>query len=209
MMNMMKKEQIVQTTILKVLGGAGYMAWVLQFLLLVMLYFEQFYRSSAGKVLFPASNNGTNQPPEPITVPSIMLPTSGPFVVLMLLLSVALIVGVIYVVAMRYVPAVNKAATKVVYEAAEQTVRQVERVGHKKLPTRQRRTLTTRVVWWLKLCVSIVPLAIVLLVVGTPLVSRQAAILLMGLLSLWAVLCFTIQTALAHIWRRAAQMTRL
>ena len=127
----------------------------------------------------------------------------------MLALGVVLVGVVIYVVTMRYIPAVNRAATKVVHKTAEQTVKQVERVGHKKLPVRKRRMLTDRIVWWVKLCISIVPLAIVLFVVGTPLISKQAAVLTMGLLSLWAVLCFAAQAAGAHIWRKAVQTTEL
>lgn len=208
-MNVMKKDRAIQIAILKILGGTGYMAWVLQLLLLVALYFERFYHSGAGQTLFPTSDNGTNLPPESVTTPSITLPTSGFFTILMVVLGVALVGVVIYVVTMRYVPAINKTATKVVHEAAEQTVRQVERTGRKKLPVRKRRALTARVAWWIKLCVSIVPLGIVLLVVGTPLVSKQVAVLSMGLLSLWAVLCFTAQAAGARIWRRAAQTTEL
>jgi len=195
--------------ILNVIGGAGYLAWVLQLLLLVALYFERLYHSSVGKVIFPTSTDGTNLPPEPVSTPAITLPTSGPFMGLMFALGIALIGIVTYVVTMRYIPAVNKTATKVVHEAAEQTVKQVERTGHKKIPLRKRRLLTARLIWWIKVGISVAPLVIVLLVGGTPLIPKQAAVTSVGALSLWAVLCFTTQIVLARLWQKTVNLDDL
>ena len=110
---------------------------------------------------------------------------------------------------MRYIPAVTKTATKVVHEAAEQTIKHVERTGHKKIPVRKRNALTARLVWWIKVGTSVTPLVIVLLVGGNPLISKQAAVAIIGALSLWAVLCFTTQIVLARLWQKTVNLDDL
>jgi len=187
---------------LKLIGGAGYLTWALQLLVLLALYFERFYHSNVGRVIFPTASNSGGEQPDPVATPSIALPTSGIFTWIVLFLGLALIGLVVYIVTMLYIPAINKTAKKAVKDIADHTVDQIERAGRKKLTKRKRRSMSARIVWWLKLIISITPLAIVLFVEGTPLISKEAALLVTGALGLWAVICFTAQKALAHVWRK-------
>lgn len=199
----------IKNALPKLFGSAGYVAWVLQFLVLIALYFERFHASSVGKVIFPAPDDAVTNAPDPVTGYAISLPSSGLFTALMLAIGVAFICLVIYVIVMRYIPTVNRNASKAVHVTAEQTIKQVERVSHKKFPTRKRRMLTVRVIWWLKLGISIMPLIVVLFVVGTPLIAKEVAVMIVGALSLWANVCFTVQAVLVHAWRKNAQVDEL
>ncbi len=198
---MKAKHNPIQIALLSVLGGAGYLTWVLQLLMLVALYFQQLQDSSMGKVVFPAPDESTINRHESTVESSFTLPTSGLFTVFAVFVGLAFIGWAVYLVTMRYIPAVNKTANKVVHVAAEQTVAQTARISHKKLPVRKQRLITARVVWWLKLSISLLPMAIVLLVSASSLVSKQVATLIMAILSLCAVLCFATQAALAKLWR--------
>ncbi len=176
------------------------MAWVMQLLLLVALYFQSFKDSSVGRVVFPMPSNDVIPPAEPKIIPDITLPTSGPILVIFAALGVAFVLFTVYLVIMRYIPAVNETAEKVVHEVTKHAVEQTERHHKKKIPVRKRRALSARITWWLKIGISLLPLFIVLVITGSTLISRQAAVLLMALLSLWAILCFATEATLARLW---------
>lgn len=197
---MKAKNNTVQKALLTALGGAGYLAWVVQLLVLVALYFQSFKDSSVGQVVFPVPSNDT-PPPKPAMLPDVTLPTSGPFLIVMVVLGLVFVAFAAYLVFVRYIPAVNKTAITVVHKVAEQAVVQTERHSKTKLPVRKRRILSARIVWWLKVGISLLPLIVVLLIAGSPLISKQSAVFIMAVLSLWAILCFVTQATLARFWR--------
>lgn len=198
----------VQVGFIKLFGGAGYVLWALQFLLLVALYFDRFRNSPAGKVVFPSLDENM-LPPEPTAISAVSVPGSGIVAVLVFMLGLAFIGLVVYLIAARYVPAVSKAGSSAVYRAAEQTVTQTERLTQKKLSRRKQQLLTGKVARWLKLVVSVIPLLIVLNVAATPLVDEKLALLLMSMLSLATVVSFSMQAALQHIWRKTVKLGNL
>lgn len=138
---------------------------------------------------------------EPTVSPGITLPSSGLFTFIAMLAGLVFIAWAVYLVTLRYIPAINKTANKVVQVAAEQSVAQTARITHKKLPVRKKRLLTARMVWWFRFLFSLVPLVVVVLAPASPLVSKQVMTFIMAVLSLWAVLCFGVQILLAKLWR--------
>lgn len=177
------------------------MTWVLQLLLLAALYFQQFQGSSVGKVVFPQVDESVIAARESSVGPGMTLPTSGLFTFFAVLAGLAFVAWAVYLVTLRYIPAINKTANKVVQIAAEQSVVQTARITHKKLPVRKQRLLTARIVWWLKFTISLVPLVVVMIAPASPFISKQATTFIVAVLSLWAVLCFGAQTVLAKFWR--------
>jgi Ca2+/Na+ antiporter len=113
----------------------------------------------------------------------------------MAMLAVALMVAfVIYLIVRLYVPTVNKTADAVVAATAKQALKQLEQVTHKRMSPVKRYRFTHRVIIWLKIGVSVMPVVIVLCVTTTSLISRDLAIGSMSVLSLWAVVCFGLST---------------
>lgn len=198
---MKAKTKPVQTLFLKALSGAGYLTWALQLLLLFAVYFQSVKETSIGKVVFPEINNVRVPINEPAVNTGITMPTSGPFTVIFAVVGIIFVLFAIYLVVMRYIPAVNKTAEKVVVEVAKKAVQQTERHNKKKIPVRKRRILSARISWWLKITISLVPLVFVLLIEGSPLIPKQIALLIMSTLSLWAILCFAAHAMLAMHFR--------
>lgn len=174
--------------------AAGYLAWVVQLLLLVLLYFQGLKESSIGRMVFPTYVPGPTNASELTDTQSVSLSPSVLLAVITVLAVLGMVICIIYVTVRYYVPTVNKTADKVVETTAKQALKQVERVRHKQLSPVKRKIFTRRIAFWTKISVSLVPFVITLLVMGSPLIPRDYAVMTMAGISLWAVVCFVLSS---------------
>ena len=182
------------------IGGAIYILWALGGLWLLMLYFERLSETSVAKIIFPINPVHTEMTPsESVSLP--LAPSFSPlFIGLALVVALAVILAVIYVMARVYVPDVHRVAQQAVQRTAEVSVDRA--VRRHVVPAKERRKLTTRVVFWVKVIICLVPVVVVFVVPGTTTflshdVARAGTLF-------FAVLAFGLtlmQHALMHRWR--------
>ncbi len=187
--------------IIGIIGGALYVVWALEWLWLLMLYFERLSETKLAETIFPIAPVPVETAPS-VPAPSIPLdsPFSPVFIGIALLVALAIILAAGYVIARIYVPSVNHVAREAVQKTAEASVERA--IKHHVVPAKERRRLTVQVTFWIKVMVCLIPVVVVFLVPGTTsFMSREAA--QAGTL-FFAVIAFVltlIQHGLMRHWR--------
>ena len=194
-------KRTTKQTVIHGLGGTLYVVWVLEWLWLVMLYVERLFETKIAEVVFPVNPGPIETAP---SGPAPSLPLDGPmspvFIGLALLVAAAIIVAAVYVIARVYVPDVHRVAQQTVQKTAEVSVERA--VKHHVVPAKERRKLTIRVAFWLKVAICLIPVAIVFTVPGTtsfmPREAAQAGTLFFAVV---AFVLTVIQYLLMRRWR--------
>ncbi len=213
---MSKKAKRWQQVLVSIIGGVGYLTWLVLLLVLVGVYFRDVQQSSVGKMVLPTYVPASTAPVDP----ELQTGEAGEPLALSPIIAVVLILGLVslmaYVLFMRYIPAASRSAEKVVEKTAEVAVGQIERHHKKKLPKRKHIQLTEQVRWVVKLVISLVPAALItlwpasvlhehILPDGSTDPMSYVIKLTIFFLCTWAVICFCTQTALMRLWGVAPQ----
>ncbi len=197
---MKKKLLYYRAFLLKTLGGVGYFVVFMEWFWLLGLYLPSFFESEVGRTIFPEAK------PQPTTLePTTSAPIepSAFITFLFVLLALTIITLVLYVIFAKYIPTAATAATKVVHVATEKAVPVVAHKPLEKIPARKRKLLTERILFWMKLIASVLPLVIVFATqYNETTVESQLLMLGFGALCSVAVTVFVLQTLLAYQWRR-------
>lgn len=178
------------------LGTAGYVVWAVQWVGLFALYVRSMAETHWGKWLLPRG---------PMDMPSQPVPSHGgtiaaPLLALSLGLMVAVVVYLLYVSLKTYTHAVAETASKAVHATVEKTVPLVTHVHP--ASRRRRAALTKRLLFWVKVAGSTVPIGVVLAADGLDqLVPWAVAVWLQAVLGLLALGLFTTQAWLGARWR--------
>jgi len=192
----MATKQSLKKRVVKFLGGTVYFFWLLQLLWIALLYIQTFFHSPIGKLIKPdavsievseqsVTSNGFSVP-EPVLVG---IAAFG---------GVALIVIAIYVVFRSYIPSAQHIARVSVQKVAEVSADQV--VRHHVAPEKKRSIVTARLLFWIKMCISLLPVALVYgLRDSTEYVPRGVAEIVTTVIALGAVLLVLVQHY--YMWR--------
>lgn len=188
--------------VLSFLLRIGYFLVVCEWLIFLAMYLPIIFDSAPGRLL----PKGT-APPAPTAPTPVAEPPAAIVIVLGVALSVFVVALVVYVLIMRYIPTTTKVAQTIVKKAAQQAVPLVAHKPIEHVPPKRRQRLTARIVWWLKLCVAVLPVVGVgVLYVRTHTIGRQLAVGFEAGLAVFALLAFTIQALLVRRWHsKAAQ----
>lgn len=195
-----KKQPGHRAFLLNVLGGVGYFTVFMEWFWLLALYLPGFFESEVGRTIFPEAKP---QPTalEPVT--SAPVEPSAFMTFLFVLVALAVIALVLYVVFAKYIPTAARATTKVVHVATEKAVPVVAHKPLEKIPTRKRKVLTERVMFWVKLSAAVLPLLFVFASRFQDLsVESQLLILGFAMLCAFSTSAFIIERFLAHRWNR-------
>ena len=187
--------------IVKILGGIGYVAIVAQWLLVADLWLPRFLNSGLGKLVFPQSHTELNVPHPAVSAGA----SSGPDFVtifLVLCLAVASIGLVIYMVTVRYTRAISHTGSQITHAVAKRALRTIAHKPLAEMPVRKRAVLSRRLLFWTKVVLTLVPLALLALVLsgGTREIVALLALLVQTVLATAAVLTFLVQSLLASHW---------
>jgi hypothetical protein len=181
------------------LGGAAYLTWVLQWLWVCLLYMEQFFQTPVGKLIKPDAAPAQSIAPSTPFTGGFELPMPV-LVALAVIGGVALITAAMYAIFKAYIPDVQRVARTAIQKTA--TVSTKQAIKHHVVPPKKQRTVTARVAFWLKIAVSLLPLAVVFAAqASTPFISREVAkagALILAILAFFFVL---LQHGLMRHWR--------
>lgn len=129
---------------------------------------------------------------------SIDLGALSPIATITAIVFTFLVVGFTIVALIRMPMAIGKRGSKTTHKAATVLV---PIVSHQKLTKKQKRTLTIRLTWWIKLCLIVAPL-FALLFASTETGLNQAIIYTIGgFCAIVSLVYFAIQRALQSIFR--------
>jgi heme/copper-type cytochrome/quinol oxidase subunit 4 len=184
---------------LRALGGVGYFTLFMEWFWLFALYLPGMLESEFSKAILPTSKTPLPQPVHAVQPPA---EPSGIMIFSIMVLAVALLGTVLYLVFVKYIPTAANATTKVVHGAAKKAVPIIAHKPVDKISVRKRRILTERIVFWLKICLAVIPFAIVYMThhrSGTTV--SLLVIMAMAVLTLVALVCSTLQVVLAKRWR--------
>lgn len=188
--------------IISSIGGTLYIVLTLEWLWLLMLYFERLTETKIAELVFPTHAIPTETLPADPMPP---LPLNGPFSPLFvgfaLLVALAIIVAAGYVIARVYVPGVHRVARETVQKTAEVSVGHA--IKHHVVPAKERRKLTARVLFWIKSAACLFPVVIVFLLPGSitphmPTEIARAGVLFFALIGF---VLAVIQHLLMRRWR--------
>ncbi|MCA9327191.1 hypothetical protein KDA14_01560 [Candidatus Saccharibacteria bacterium] len=170
------------------LAGSGYVALVLQWLVLLALYLPRFFESSLGKRMFPNSNRPVPSQPDP-TVAS--QPPQDFVIILWMIFGIGMLGFVIYVVFVRYTSAIAKTTSHTVKLTSDKIVPIVAHKPAEKIPEKKRTRLSRKIGFWLLVVACIIPVTIAVIIrqhvdvlAGNLLVFTQSVLALMVLVLL-------------------------
>jgi FtsH-binding integral membrane protein len=200
-----KRQARYRSFTVRLLARAGYFTVFVEWFLLLALYVPRFFESELGKAVFPTTKPQPVQPqPVEVTVYEPSVVATAMFTVV----ALGVVALVVYVVFMRYVPAATKTAATVAQVATEKAVPVVARKPLERIPPRRRKALTARVLFWVKMALTVAPLALVYATrfrAGT----MQSQLIVFGFACLSAAACLTFmaQTYLTHHWHAPEPIT--
>lgn len=118
--------------------------------------------------------------------------------ILALLIGVAIVIGAVYVIFVKFPRSVAKTGEKVTHSAA--TVISPIIIEHTHMPAKQRRTVPTLIIVIMKLALVFLPLGLLLFAQGVDVAMSFDLIMLIGIfLFSWAFLAFALQFALSQL----------
>lgn len=196
----MALRQVSKQQIVKHLGGATYIFWVFQLLWMCTLYIQTIFQSPIGKLVKPdAVIIEVPEQTQAVTSSGFSLPE--PLILLIALVGgAALIAAAIYAIFRSYIPEVQRAARTSIQKVAEVGAEQV--VRHHIAPKKKRPILTVRLLFWIKLFLSLLPVPIVYgLQNSTMYMPRELAEIATVLLAFAATILVLLQHFFMERWR--------
>lgn len=189
----------------KLLAGAGYLMVFLEGLWLLALYLPSFMHSNLGRVIFPL----TQPLPSPKATPAHPVELSTLMTVAGVLAACALMGLVVYLIVAKYIPAVSNATAKVAHATTKKAVPMIARKPTDKISPRKRKALTERTLFWVKIMMAVVPVAIVVAVHSRKnTVQAQLVVFGFAILSFLALASFSLQTWLSRYWKIGGQIEK-
>lgn len=181
---------ITRMNIAKVLSLVGYVIWAWQWLWVAFLYIRSFFGSRIGKWFFP--DGQAKIPPAPHTAPLEFSPLA-----LKIAVTLIVVMLVLFVVATvrLYIRGVQQTAATVVHETSGKITPVIVRHRRHRVTKTEERRINQQIVHWVKIALSLLPLAVVAVVPGIdPVVPRGAALLGAAFLALLSVSIFMLHT---------------
>lgn len=187
--------------ILTGLGGTGYVIVTFEWLAVMAAWLPNFPDSKLGKLIFPKQITQ----PTPVPVQSAGGVAVGPdFVTTFLVTCIAiLVVGIVlYVVIVRYTSAINRTGSRVAHTAVKKAGPIIARKPMEELTSKKRTILSRRILFWSKIILIIIPLALLPIVLkdGERGLVEQFAVFMQVVLALIAACSFFAQAVLINHW---------
>ena len=143
-------------TFANALGALGYFSCVFQWMLVFATLVLPIMQQDGFRDFFMPSSPSTPMASEALNLP--------PFVQTILLVAAIIFSLGIIIYAIVAVPrAIGRTGSKVAHETAKAATNQIAHIQHKKLTARQRKTLTERLTWTVKLLLGVTPLTLLLI----------------------------------------------
>ena len=152
----MKKSQVPRR-VANVFGALGYMSCVIQWMMVFAVLVLPVMENDSFRDLFmPSGSTHSTSAAGTVELPPILQ---------QLLVVVAVIFSVsVTVYALVAIPrSIGKAGRRVTHRTAEVAVQQISHIQHKPLSQKQQKTLAERLTWTIKLLLTLIPLALLLI----------------------------------------------
>lgn len=176
----------------------AYLSIIVQWLLAVLPFVPGLIRSDLFKTYLSNHDSPAQQSPSAeAVIPEI-------FSVLFIIIAIFLAVGVLVagIIAISRIPAVvGKSGAKLTHSATEAVLPVI--THHKKITAKNRRLLTARIVFDIKLALVVIPLLLALIspVDALQTMPRDVFIFIAAILAAWSLILFCLQIVVARILR--------